>query len=108
VGVAGAIRDALAPVRESICVAFIFGSFAKGDFSASSDIDVFVVGDTTLRRVVSLVEDAGLAREINPIVVTRDELRARVESGDHFSRSIVDTPKIYVIGDDNDFAAIAR
>ena len=39
------LRPALAPVSQSIRAAFIYGSIAKGEDTASSDIDLMVVSD---------------------------------------------------------------
>lgn len=45
-GLAHPIREALVPYREAIRCAFIFGSIAKKQDSATSDIDLFIISET--------------------------------------------------------------
>ena len=58
VAVADVLREVLEPLRGSIDVAFIYGSMADGSELATSDIDVFVVGDAPVRSVVAGLSDA--------------------------------------------------
>lgn len=87
--------------------AFVFGSVAGGEASASSDLDVMVIGDIGLRgvaeRVVPLVRDLG--REPNLVVLDLESLRTRIGSGDGFVHAVLKGPKIWVIGDDDRLAA---
>ena len=43
-GVADVLREALEPVKDRIDTAFVYGSVARGDEHAGSDIDVMIVG----------------------------------------------------------------
>ena len=53
VGLADVLRAALAPVSRCIRAAFVYGSIAKGQDTAASDIDLMVVSDRPdLRRSV--------------------------------------------------------
>ena len=51
-GVAGVIRDALAPFarKKMITVAFIYGSMAAGEQQPSSDVDLMIIGDIELKE----------------------------------------------------------
>ncbi|MBU1192289.1 MAG: nucleotidyltransferase domain-containing protein [Gammaproteobacteria bacterium] len=49
------LREALSPLRDSITVAFVYGSVASGDERRASDIDVMVVGDVLFEEVVGAV-----------------------------------------------------
>src|SRR4030067_604317 len=57
-GVADVLRAALAPAKDRIKVAFIFGSIANGTERRRSDIDVIVVGRVSFEEVVSLLSPA--------------------------------------------------
>jgi len=103
VGVTGMIRTALLPETNSIRCAFIFGSYAAGSTTPESDIDLMIIGDITLRKIVSTLKPAQISREINPIVLSEREFRLKIGSHDHFFTSLIDSPKVYLIGDDNDF-----
>jgi predicted nucleotidyltransferase len=103
-GVAGVVRDALAPLAPKISAAFIYGSLAKGTDTAASDIDLMVIGDdVSYGRVLELGTEAErrLGRKINPTVYTLAELRKRLEDGNAFVNRVIQQPKIFVIGSED-------
>lgn len=57
----------------------LFGSVARGDYSAASDIDILVVKDSRARlpqrisEALELCWDAGLPLPVEPLVYTPDE-----------------------------------
>lgn len=107
VSLGDSLRKVLMPEKDSIHTAFIFGSFATGGVTPESDVDIFIIGDITLRKVVSLLNSVDIRREINPVVVPSDEFRERVQAKDHFFTSVLDAPKIFLIGDENELAELA-
>ncbi len=86
-------------------VAFVFGSFATGEESANSDIDLMIIGDIGLRAVSRSLSGVSerIEREINPHVMTRREYISRRISGDHFVLNVLNGPKLFVKGDKNEF-----
>ena len=108
-GVADVLRAALLPVRERIDVAFIYGSVAKARMRVSSDIDLFVVGAVGFGEVVDRLSTAQteLAREVNPTVFDPREFERRMKQGDHFVSSVVDGPKVFVIGGQHELDRLA-
>ena len=60
--------------------AFIYGSVAEGKQTSGSDVDVFVLGSATMAEVVPAIRTAGsrLGRDVNPLIYSRKELRAKV------------------------------
>ncbi len=107
VGVADALRDALSPEAGSIRRALVFGSFARGDVTAQSDVDLLIVGEVTVQRIVSLLKSAGIGRAINPVVMSEAEFKERVGSADHFLGTILDSPVIYLMGGKDESARAA-
>ncbi|MEN6371542.1 MAG: nucleotidyltransferase domain-containing protein [Armatimonadota bacterium] len=101
VGVVDAIKEALQPEIKSIRTAFIFGSFATGEVRPESDIDLFIIGSITLRKLTSLLKSANVSRVINPIVMSEDEFNFRKNEDDHFITSLINSPKLFLIGDEN-------
>ncbi|MBM4431446.1 MAG: ArsR family transcriptional regulator [Chloroflexi bacterium] len=110
VGLADVLRNALAALADRIHMAFIYGSMADGSFRADSDVDVLVVGDVTFAEIVSALGPAQemLGREVNPAVYSSGEVRTRLGRQDHFLTSLLAEAKIFLVGDDDDFAELAE
>ncbi|MFW6149901.1 MAG: nucleotidyltransferase domain-containing protein [Chloroflexota bacterium] len=108
-GVAETLRDALAPLGDHISVALVYGSVASGEENQRSDIDLLVVGDVDFSEVVRALHDAQerLGREINPTVYRVDEFLSRIGEGHYFIRSVLDSRKIFVIGDEHELGRLA-
>lgn len=108
-GMADVLRTALSNLSERIAVAFIYGSIASGTEKVESDVDVMIIGDVSLGDIVSVlrpVQDQ-LGREINPAIYTPDEMRRRIASHDHFVTSLLAEKKVFLVGDEQDFAKLA-
>jgi predicted nucleotidyltransferase len=108
-GVADVLREALAPEREQIRLAFIFGSIAFGNERRSSDIDVMVVGAVSFGRVVSLLSPAEgqLRREVNPVVYPVTEFKKKVNDDHHFVKTVLEGQKIFLVGGESELAKLA-
>lgn len=106
IGLADALKDALQDDR--IRTAFVFGSIAKGEEKAGSDVDLMVIGDLGLRHLTKLLSGVSekIGREINPHVFAEDEFQKRIESKEHFVSNVLKSPKIFIIGSDNDLKAL--
>ncbi len=75
-GVFELLKKALAPLASRIDFAFVYGSVARGDDNAASDIDLMVVGRVSLDDIldaVSPLEKQLRAREPDPIFCERPE-----------------------------------
>ncbi|MFH1313518.1 MAG: nucleotidyltransferase domain-containing protein [Candidatus Eisenbacteria bacterium] len=99
-----ALRRTLATVGSKIVAAFIFGSFAAGTESPSSDIDLLAVGTLSSREASRVLGGLGrkLGREFNPIVYTVEELRSRMKRESRFIEEVIRGPKIWLIGDEDE------
>ena len=103
------LRSRLERHQGSIAVAFIGGSYAKGEEEAWSDIDLFVVGEIGSRALADIVSKAqeGLGREINATVYSPADFRRKLKSKDSFVAAVAKEPKIFVVGDADDLGALA-
>jgi predicted nucleotidyltransferase len=101
------LRLALREVN-GVRLAFVFGSVAAGEETPESDLDVFVVGDLSLRDVatslVPVLRDLG--REPNIVTMSDSELRERIARKDHFISTVLSEPKVWLVGDDDALAAL--
>ncbi len=109
VGLAGVLSDALTVLSGRIKLAFIFGSLAVGQQKFSSDVVLMIIGDISLLEVVKALASAQgkLGREINPVVMTADRFGSQAEEKERFISRVVKEPKIFVVGDANDFTKLA-
>jgi predicted nucleotidyltransferase len=102
------LREALAPLSRSIRAAFIYGSIAKGQDTATSDIDLMVITDRlTYRELFAALEDASgrLGRKVAPTIYSSKELSKRVKQDNAFVTRVLAQPKLWLIGDESALAA---
>src|SRR5690348_9087768 len=108
-GAHGVLRAALAPLKDRIQVAFIYGSIAAQQDRADSDIDLMIVGDASFDEVVQALGGAEkmLRREINPSVYPPREFRSKLRSGSHFLNSVLQGKKLFVLGSEHDLRELS-
>jgi len=97
-GLVDVLKNALN--TKKIKFAFVFGSFARGEESAESDIDLMVIGSLGLRDVTKLLAniEGKILREINPHVYSETEFIKKNKEQDHFVSQIIAGSKIFIIG----------
>jgi predicted nucleotidyltransferase len=107
-GIGDQLKKILQEQSDTIHVAFIFGSFARGIETAASDIDIMVIGVITSRELSRILKPLKeeLDREMNPVTIRVHEFQENVEKGDSFTQSILEEPKIFLIGDDDGLQAL--
>lgn len=101
-GLVDILREALTPLADRMQAAFVFGSAARGELHASSDIDLLVVGEASFGDVITAIQGAEkrLGRDVNPTVYSADEFRAKVGAKQHFLMMVLAEPKMFVLGSD--------
>ena len=105
-GVAGRVRAALERLT-GIEYAFIYGSFAKGEEKADSDVDLLITGDVDLDCLDSNLEklEKVLGREINYVLYSREEFKSKRKAKDGFLMDVLSGKKIIVVGAESGFEA---
>lgn len=101
-GIADVVRAALLPFEKKIDLAFIYGSVARGEHDSASDIDLLIVGPLAPSRLAPIQLQLGehLGRPVRPVVYSADELRDHARQREHFIRSVLNQPKIWLVGSD--------
>ena len=109
VGVADVLRGALLPLRNRCRVAFIYGSFARGEERRSSDVDVLVVGDVSFAEVSDALgpPERTLSREVNPVVYGEAEFRSKTAENRMFVNTVLREPKVFLLGDEDELKRVA-
>jgi predicted nucleotidyltransferase len=94
--------------HSDIKLAFIFGSIARSDERANSDLDLMIIGNITLRKLTDLLLGVSdqIRREINPHIFTQEEFSKRKQDKDHFLDSVLNAPKLFIIGNANEFESM--
>jgi predicted nucleotidyltransferase len=105
VGLAEPLKQSLAPYSDRIKAAFVYGSIAKGTDTASSDIDLIVVGDdlsyadlfSGLRKA-----EAVLHRTVNPTFLSFQDWWRKLTTKDSVIAKIDTQPKLFIFGSESD------
>jgi len=108
VGLAEPLRVALAPLAGQIQAAFVFGSVAKREDSALSDIDLMLISDSlTYAEVFAALEAVSvrLGRTVNPTLYSRQDFAKRLADGSAFVARVWEQPKLWLIGREDDLSA---
>lgn len=106
VGVIGEIKSALEKLP-NIKYAFIYGSYAKGEEKADSDIDLMIVGAIDLDRLDSVISilEKNLGRTINYVTYNYKEFFSKKKKKDGFIIDLLKNKKIMVIGNEHELKA---
>lgn len=107
-GLADVLRTALAPLASRIDAAFVYGSVAKQQDTAQSDIDVMIVSASLgYADVFGALENATttLGRKVNPTLYTAAEIAKRIQQDNAFVTRVLQQPKIWLIGTEDQLHA---
>lgn len=101
-GVIPSLSEALLGLKSPIDAALVYGSTARGEDQATSDIDLLVISDELtleeLYRVLAPLEER-LGRTIHPTLYGREEFRKKRESGNPFLAKVLSGKTIMLMGD---------
>ena len=107
-GIIPTIQTAVARFGDKILCSFVYGSVAREQEHATSDIDLMVIGIIDLAELTPALRKAerALGRELNATVYSVDEFRDRVKKNDHFLTAVLKRPKQFVKGSERELDAI--
>ena len=101
-GITDVLRQAILPLDKKLDMAFVYGSIAKGEESAKSDIDLMLIGNKLSYGEVMdlLIEVEGkLGRPVNPTLYTPRQIRNKLKSGDSFVSRVLKQDKLWIKGE---------
>ena len=104
IGVFSVLRSALQSLSKQIVVAFVYGSVAREQETAQSDVDLLVVGKATLDDILSRLStvEKSVGRPINPTVYSVAEFKSKLASGNHFLNAVLKGQKVFLLGDEDE------
>jgi predicted nucleotidyltransferase len=102
-GLGDIVRKSLSKLV-GIELAFLYGSFAKGEERTESDVDIMIIGDISekeLNRSIVRIERK-LRRAVHYSLYDRKEIEERLKRKDDFIRTVFAEPRILIIGSEMD------
>jgi predicted nucleotidyltransferase len=110
VGLIPTLRAALRPFANKIACAFVYGSIARREERATSDVDLMVIGRVGLADLAPNLTkiEKRLGREVNVTDYSVEEFRKKVAQGDHFLTTVLKGSRQFVKGEQRDLDAVAR
>lgn len=99
-GITGVLQVALASMLPQVEQAFIYGSVAKGEEHAGSDVDVMLVGEElSYGEVMEILEpvEEQLQRSVNPTLYSPAEFEQRLAEGHNFLTKVMALPRINLL-----------
>jgi predicted nucleotidyltransferase len=108
-GLVPTLRVALRPFANKIVCAFVYGSIARREERATSDVDLMVVGNVGVGDLAPSLRRAEkrLGREVNVTNYSVDEFRKKVAEGEHFLTTVLKGSLQFVKGEQRDLDAVA-
>jgi predicted nucleotidyltransferase len=107
IGLGGPLEKALAPFRERIQTAFVYGSIAQGTDTAQSDVDLMVLSeDLSYSDLYGALQEAevALGRPVHVNLMTAADWKRKLAEGNPFAAKVQAQPKIPLLGTANDIA----
>ena len=108
-GLADKVRETLRPFWDEIELAFIFGSVARGERTAASDVDVLIVGSVGMAELALPLRELERTLQI-PVNVAHyaaAEFQEKRRQNNHFLQTILQGRKILLKGAEHELADIA-
>jgi predicted nucleotidyltransferase len=107
-GLVPTLKQALRPFENKITCSFVYGSVARGEERATSDVDLMVIGNVGLAQLspVLLKAEKRLGREVNVTDYSIQEFRKKAREGDHFLTTVLKGSLQFVKGEQIDLDAI--
>lgn len=108
-GMVGVLADVLRTLSPAPELALVFGSLARGEENAGSDVDLLLISACSFGDAVKALHPAQeqLQREINPVIFSATEFARRIAAKDTFIGNMLANPKLFVIGNEHDLGKLA-
>lgn len=108
-GIVPMLREAVKRIK-GLKAAFIYGSLARGEEGAESDVDLMLLGNVSTMELSPKLRaiEVAVGRQINPTVYSLHEFAKKVTEKNHFLRTVLKNKKIMLVGTENELESIAR
>jgi predicted nucleotidyltransferase len=106
-GIVPMLREAITRTK-GLQIGFIYGSLARGEEGAGSDIDLMLIGAVSTMEISPKLRtvEKSVGRQINPTVFSLDEFSKNIAQKNHFLRTVMRNKKIMLIGTEDELEKI--
>lgn len=108
-GIVPMLREAIKRTK-GLKISFIYGSLARGEEGAESDVDVMLLGNVSTMELSPKLRavEVAVGRQINPTVFSLDEFSRKVAEKNHFLRTVLGNKKTMLVGTQDELEELAR
>ncbi len=110
-GLADILKEALLPFTKQIEIAFIYGSIAKQEDKADSDIDIMIISQqltySEIFQCLAIAEEK-LGRKISPVLYSSSEWIRKEREENNFIAQLLRQPKIFLIGTEDELIKLGK
>lgn len=108
-GIIPTLREAIKRTK-GLKIAFIYGSLARGEEGAESDVDLMLLGNVSTMELSPKLRavEVAVGRQINPTVFSLSEFAKKVAEENHFVRTVLGNKKIMLVGSQDELEELAR
>ena len=109
-GIVPALQSELMRFRDRIRWGAIYGSIARSEEVAESDVDLLIVGDVATADLLPALRriERQFGREVNVKRYSESEFRDKMRGGDHFLKSVVKARLVSLIGSPDELEKAVR
>jgi predicted nucleotidyltransferase len=109
-GIVDILKAGLKIFSKDIKGAFIYGSLARNEAIATSDVDLMVIGDLKLAQIATVIRKAeqSLRREINVTIYSPSDLKHKFKEQDGFIKTVLRDKKIFLKGSEHELKDLVR
>ncbi len=108
-GVVPMLQEAIKGTK-GLRIAFIYGSFARGQEGSASDVDLMLIGSLSIMEISSRLRavEKAVGRQVNPTVFSLEEFVKNLAQKNHFLRTVMRGEKIMLLGSQDELESIVR
>ena len=109
-GVIPLLTKEIARFKNKIKWAFVYGSVARGEENAASDVDVMLIGDVSTMETVPVFRriEKLVGRPINATIFSERDFRDSLKKKNHFLQTVMRGNKITLKGSEDELDPVAR
>jgi predicted nucleotidyltransferase len=109
-GIIPMLAEEINRFKNKIRWAFVYGSVARGEETAASDVDVMLIGDVSTMDIVPAFRrvEKVIGRPINETIFSERDFRDSLKKKNHFLRTVLRSDKIMLKGSEDELGTVAR